>query len=120
MSSKLAMVIFVLVCGVALLLLSRSMWNSRPQSSTLLGVELHKDDTLYIRFIAGKHGMPDMLLATPEFGDPNQPFNIGTSAAMGWSRFETARAMETATIGTPWKVTESLTQGAGRAGAGRA
>ena len=34
---------------------------------------------------------------------------------MGWSRFETARAMETATWGTPQKIYEVLTQGAGRA-----
>ena len=37
------------------------------------------------------------------------------AAAMGWSRFETARAMETATSDTPQKVYEVLTQGPGRA-----
>lgn len=36
------------------------------------------------------------------------------AAATGWSRFETARAMETATKSTPEKITEILTQGPGR------
>ena len=38
------------------------------------------------------------------------------AAAMVWSRFETARAMETAMSGTPRKVYEVLTQGLGRRG----
>jgi len=37
------------------------------------------------------------------------------AAATGWSRFETARAMETATRSTPEKVYEVLTQGTSRA-----
>jgi hypothetical protein len=35
---------------------------------------------------------------------------------MGWSRFETARAMETATLGTPQEVYKVLTQEMDRAG----
>lgn len=38
------------------------------------------------------------------------------AAMTGWSRFDTARAMETATVRTPKGVYDLLTQGSGRAG----
>lgn len=40
------------------------------------------------------------------------------AAMTGWSRFDTARAMETATMRTPKGVYDLLTQGPGRAGPG--
>ena len=37
------------------------------------------------------------------------------AAAIGWSRFETAKAIERAMTGAPAKVTQDLTQGLDRA-----
>lgn len=42
-----------------------------------------------------------------------------TAATIGWSRFETARAIERAMTGAPAKVSDSLTQGRRQDGGGR-